>query len=185
MVHCAWGLSQEAEPWTRWGDEPGPGFSPDHQEILAGTGVENELQPRSKIQPGDRHKAGCLEQGCGFLVGLIEITEAYRGHKDLKSCCRLEPRTPGSSYWRMVSLKYRVIHVALRVHSWGSRPLPANPIRIITKPSDAQYWHNRYYPWLGRPWSFPVYFHANRLKWEIKIRVLRFVPPLCFFFPNA
>lgn len=43
---CHRGLSQEAEPWTDLGDEPGSGSSPDHQEILAETGLETKLEPR-------------------------------------------------------------------------------------------------------------------------------------------
>lgn len=66
---CHRGLSQEAEPWTRWGYEAAPGSSPDHQEILAETGLETELQPRSKIQPGDRHKARTACTGPSRAVG--------------------------------------------------------------------------------------------------------------------
>lgn len=61
--------------------------------MLAETGLETRLQPRSKVQPGDRYKArtGCpgLKRGCGSPVGLIRATKAYRGHQDPDSLCRI------------------------------------------------------------------------------------------------
>lgn len=168
--------------WTSSRVQPRP--SGDTGRDRAGNWATSQVQDPARRQTQGKDWVPRAKKGCGFLVDLIEITEAQGGHKDLKNCCRLEPRAPGSSYWRMVSLKYKFIHVTLRIHSWGSRPLPANPIRVITKPSDPQYWHNRYYHWVGRPWSFPVCSQANGLKWEMETRVL-FVPPLCIFFPDA
>lgn len=61
--------------------------------MLGETGLKTGLQPRSKVQSGDRHKArtGCpgLSRGCGSLVGLIGVTKACWGHLDPNSWCRI------------------------------------------------------------------------------------------------
>lgn len=61
--------------------------------------VSYKADPRSRQVADTRQGPGAQsQQGCGFLVDLIEITKAYGGGcKDLKSCCRWELRTPGSS----------------------------------------------------------------------------------------
>lgn len=49
--------------------------------------VSYRAGPRSSQEADARQGLGAQsQQGCGFLVDLIEITEAYGGPKDLKSC---------------------------------------------------------------------------------------------------
>lgn len=95
---CHRGLSQEAEPWTNLGDEPGFRVQPrppgDTGRERAGNTAGAQVDA-ARRQTQSKDWVPRAKQGCGFLVA----------HKDLKSYCRLEPRTPGSSQRRMVNLK--------------------------------------------------------------------------------
>lgn len=92
------------------------------------TGLETGLQPRSEVRSGDRHKARSgLSRQRVPLASLAWVPPRPFGViRTLTAGTGLVPRSSGSSYCRMVTLKSEFILVIVRVRSRGSVPLPAN-----------------------------------------------------------